>query len=672
MKWSMDTHKYISDVTRKALQIMVTHGINSASSQEEIDVVERELGASGVYKDYEGAQGRVRRALFTYFKAYGCLDEDENLTEIGALYAENRISIREFSFYYILNYLYENDEVRYYPAHLLSKFMQLIHGIAPEQSYMTPYDFSRIVECDSIDDITREFVEEVLSVRNGETIVVNERNIGFDVWAKMLVQAGILKRNEEKNLEVNNYELLDWIIYSYEQNPTTEKGKIRTGVLSYLPIFHLMEPVRDIATYVNEGKAIQAFLFDSVDDYTIDKYIYSLADGTFGKLREDLGLSREQNRGFYKAFIGLERLVGFVLAKNANLDIKNIGEIIASVDLSSSELNAVSEDTTASDNNQIEYGCNILFYGVPGSGKSYAINKICSDETYMERVVFHPDYSYSDFIGQILPRLVEEEGKEDKKMTYEFVAGPFTNVLSKAINDSEHMYYLIIEEINRGNAPAIFGEIFQLLDRKETGKVGESEYSIVNYDIADYIYGDTNERIRIPSNLTLLATMNTSDQNVFTLDTAFQRRWDMRHIPNKFTDSHACDMIEGTVISWGVFAGVVNDLVIEMNSDMTGSGDKRLGAYFAKTSELRREVFSEKVLKYLWDDAFRMDKQMIFDKRHTSLEKILDAYQNATEDALKSVLKGDVYQKMSDGMRHKEVITEMELAAVADEDTNEE
>lgn len=313
--------------------------------------------------------------------------------------------------------------------------------------------------------------------------------------------------------------------------------------------------------------------------------------------------------------------------------------------------------------NRVTGGSNILYYGVPGSGKSYAINKICSDETYMERVVFHPDYSYSDFVGQILPRLVEG------KMTYEFVAGPFTDILNKAITDPSHMYYLVIEEINRGNAPAIFGEIFQLLDRKTIGTIGESEYSIVNYDIANYVYGDTNIRIRIPSNLTLLATMNTSDQNVFTLDTAFQRRWDMHHIPNKFNDEHAHDIIDDTIISWGVFAGVVNELVIEKNSYMVGSGDKRLGAYFAKSNELSRSIFSEKVLKYLWDDAFRMDKQAVFDKKYTSLEEIIEIYQTVTGDPLKSVLKGDVYQKMTDEMKNNTRITKTE--GIVKEDDNE-
>ncbi len=312
---------------------------------------------------------------------------------------------------------------------------------------------------------------------------------------------------------------------------------------------------------------------------------------------------------------------------------------------------------------RIKGGKNILYYGVPGSGKSYAISKICDNESVMERVVFHPDYSYSDFVGQIMPRL-----NADNKLEYVFTPGPFTKIMHEAEHNPEKMYYLVIEEINRGNAPAIFGEIFQLLDRKDSakypGEEDESEYGITNYDIAKEVYdGDSSHLVRIPSNLTLLATMNTSDQNVFTLDTAFQRRWDMKHIPNKFTDGHAFDLIEGSNITWGSFAYVINDLVIEINAEMGGAGDKRLGAYFAKLSELSQVTFSEKVLKYLWDDAFKMDKQMIFDKKMTSLEKVLDAYQNAQGDPLKAVLKSDVYQKMYDSATEKNYVETKEEKA---------
>ena len=295
---------------------------------------------------------------------------------------------------------------------------------------------------------------------------------------------------------------------------------------------------------------------------------------------------------------------------------------------------------------------NILLYGVPGAGKSHEIKtKYCSDETYMERVVFYPEYMYSDFVGQILPRVEKDESGNDR-LKYVFTPGPFTRLLKKAEQDPGNYYYLVIEELNRGNAPAIFGEIFQLLDRKDeegfpAREVGESEYGISNYDVAKEVYGDENHLVRIPSNMYVLATMNTADQNVFTLDTAFQRRWTMRQIENTFEkSSHAKDIIPGTKISWGAFATVINDMVIDINVDMVSSEDKRLGAYFVKKKELEAGRFPEKVLKYLWDDAFKMDKTAIFNESCRSLEDVIAVYETAATDKLAAVLKFSVYEKM--------------------------
>lgn len=290
---------------------------------------------------------------------------------------------------------------------------------------------------------------------------------------------------------------------------------------------------------------------------------------------------------------------------------------------------------------------NILLYGVPGAGKSHKIReKYCSDSQYTERIVFHPDYTYSDFVGQILPRV------EGEKLKYIFTEGPFTKILKKAWEDPLHEYYLIIEEINRGNAPAIFGEIFQLLDRKDEDKypkeeVGESEYGIVNYDIANVVYGDEEHEVKIPSNMYVLATMNTADQNVFTLDTAFQRRWNMEHIKNDvMAAEHADEKIEGTNVKWGAFATVINELVIDINVDVTSSEDKRLGAYFVNRKGLEVDKFPEKVLKYLWDDAFKMEKESVFNEKFKSLEKVIETYELTSDDKLKAVLKLDVYNKM--------------------------
>ena len=292
---------------------------------------------------------------------------------------------------------------------------------------------------------------------------------------------------------------------------------------------------------------------------------------------------------------------------------------------------------------------NVLLYGVPGVGKSHEIQtKYCDDPERMERVVFHPDYTYSDFVGQILPKV------ENDKLKYEFTAGPFTTLLAKAWNNPGKEYYLVIEEINRGNAPAIFGEIFQLLDRKtedshryDPSEYGESEYPITNSDIATAVFGDPEEKIRIPSNMWILATMNTADQNVFTLDTAFQRRWKLHHMKNDVMSAgHSKTKIEGSEIEWGTFASVINEMVTDYSLEMISSEDKRLGAYFVKKNELSEEEFPEKVLKYLWDDAFKMKKDAVFDDKFKSLETVIEAYELSEPDKLKAVLRLEVYQKM--------------------------
>lgn len=301
------------------------------------------------------------------------------------------------------------------------------------------------------------------------------------------------------------------------------------------------------------------------------------------------------------------------------------------------------EDDSFTNEDEVSFdgvGANILFYGVPGAGKSYEIDKMIVQER-SERVVFHPDYTYSDFVGQILPRVVDE------KLKYVFEPGPFTKMLKKAKDDPKNMYFLVIEEINRGNAPAIFGDIFQLLDRNDDGS---SKYHISNYDIATIVYGDENHISKIPANLTLLATMNTSDQNVFTLDTAFQRRWEMHLIKNDVTKaSHANTAIEGSIVSWGKFANVTNAEIIRFGEETGSSEDKRLGAYFARINELTKDKFPEKVLKYLWDDAFKMDRYSYFNEGMTSFDTVIEVFREESAsqtDLLKRVLKYAVYAKM--------------------------
>lgn len=298
----------------------------------------------------------------------------------------------------------------------------------------------------------------------------------------------------------------------------------------------------------------------------------------------------------------------------------------------------------------VKGGTNIIIYGVPGAGKSWTIeSEYCKDNNLMERLVFHPDYTYSDFVGQILPKV-----GDDDTIFYEFTPGPFTKLLRKAFMNPDKMFYLIIEEVNRGNAPAIFGDIFQLLDRD---KDGNSEYVITNSDVAKIVFGDENRKLYIPSNMSILCTMNTSDQNVFTLDTAFQRRWNMRLIRNKFNDdpsekTFAETKILDTNVTWNHFFTEINKIILSKNIRMTSSEDKRLGTHFISEEDLKfipndtkqNSRFSEKVLKYLWDDAFKFTKEDIFDlDRVKSLEDVIDLFAGSLQNERFKVFKDNIY-----------------------------
>lgn len=341
-----------------------------------------------------------------------------------------------------------------------------------------------------------------------------------------------------------------------------------------------------------------------------------------------------------------------------NLKIYNIDmdcdEPITNDYLTLNEDNSIPVDIDKAE--RLKGGVNVLLYGVPGCGKSFTImNKYCKDADTIERVVFHPDYTYGDFVGQILPLTDADTGK----IRYEFSAGPFTRILSDAYNNPGKKYCLIIEEINRGNAPAIFGDIFQMLDRDENGS---GAYEITNADVAAkvYIYSQASKKIKLPSNLFIFATMNTSDQNVFTLDTAFQRRWNMRMVENDVTKSKLAQIpILDTTIKWADFADAINNLIITKNIGMTSSEDKRLGAYFVTEKDLRffttadgitqeeaddkNHNFPEKVLKYLWDDAFKFTRDEVFKSDYDSLEKLIKAFETALGNKRFNVFADDIF-----------------------------
>lgn len=349
-------------------------------------------------------------------------------------------------------------------------------------------------------------------------------------------------------------------------------------------------------------------------------------------------------------------------------DIKNLSDLIPDIKKDGAVYDTVKENMYTSQSNSLDNTASptpdlfaddsthtpsqIIYYGVPGCGKSNKIFEALKDVPDFNKIrtVFHPEYTNADFIGQILPK------SDGEKISYQFTPGPFTEILARAYQKPEVHFYLVIEEINRGNAAAIFGDVFQLLDRDDSGK---SQYPVHNKDLREHLQKD---EIRLPSNFSIIATMNTSDQNVFTLDNAFQRRFDMVLVRSGVTRKNTANVprlnpddydfksngeniqnqfnatIEGTDTKWGLFWDWINFQITEKLQGISSTEDKRLGLWFVKNvdEKIHQKVFAEKVLKYLWDDVFKFKRREIFTDDIHSLEELISVFEGSPDENILS------------------------------------
>ena len=313
-----------------------------------------------------------------------------------------------------------------------------------------------------------------------------------------------------------------------------------------------------------------------------------------------------------------------------------------------------------------------IYYGVPGTGKSYTINKMMEEmypdqterDAHYRRLIFHPTYTHEDFVGSIKPLVTP-----DRPLDYVFAPGPLTLLLKDAFEHPAEVFYLVIEEINRGNAPAIFGDLFQLLDRLPNGK---SEYTVQNYDMTAYFSRDPGlknifheGKVWFPANFNILATMNTADENIFVLDSAFKRRFSLEYTKINFDNlpeewSHPYDtfagnrplnaLYKGTALEdfvdqlyyegklsrdWPTFARLTNK-IIDMINRKAISGpnpqlariaeNKKLGPFFVAEADLcQKDTFLNKVVFYLKQDVFTYSD-------HYMTESFEEIYMKYVED----------------------------------------
>ena len=287
---------------------------------------------------------------------------------------------------------------------------------------------------------------------------------------------------------------------------------------------------------------------------------------------------------------------------------------------------------------------NWILFGAPGTGKSYVIDQAAKQYPRC-RVTFHPDYTYAQFVGAYKPVPSQQTASG---ITYGFVPGPFVNTLIESLENPNTPHILIIEEINRADPAAVFGDVFQLLDRNDEGS---SEYSVrTSQELKDYLQGKLSanaqktlralivdleqseadapdydcSEIAIPNNMYIWASMNSADQGVFPMDTAFKRRWTFQYLPID-SDNGMLQSADGAFLSehWDEIRTNINKLLKSQGRDIPE--DKLLGPYFLSSRELHNDdedaeqnaqnfvhVFASKVIMYLFEDAARYCRAQVF------------------------------------------------------------
>lgn len=437
------------------------------------------------------------------------------------------------------------------------------------------------------------------------------------------------------------------------------KEKYNISTITKEEFILFVETTKKFADYTETASLINEYREqrDSLDSTYISKLIkgfnnrvhLALKNLSLLRIDKNLSLSLEEDK------IPLIRERLDLYQKNVdryeNLTSKEIVDIQCSTSSLWNCFEENNEDVSDIESDKkVSGGENIIFYGAPGTGKSHDIveyinekaekyfnrkfsNDTLNSEENIFRITLYPDYEYSDFVGQLLPQ---------KDGTFEYKKGIFSSALQYA-QETDDPVFMILEEMSRANVASVFGDLFQLLDRKEDGS---SEYGINNSMLAEMIYPELSKEninkkvITLPSNLYIIGTVNTSDQNVFAMDTAFKRRfiWKYKSTdvdPSTFKNNPDIKLFKEFNIDWYHFYTTINTFITD---NLNLSEDKQIGPYFIKFNTNNdskiHSLLRDKLLQYLWEDVDSIarnnysNEDTIFSKDIKSFSTLYEKFDN--------------------------------------------
>lgn len=660
-QWKLDRGYNMNDENESK-----TFGLLSIISDIEKGKITEEEGLDlALSKSYIMQKHRYKQSTATLFKSYGLISENFVLTEISNAFLEKKITFKELILLQIIKkeYKYDDQSTVVRPFFVLVSVLLELRKRDIKQAWVDCFDyFNHLTEIKSMAEVS-ERVDRIIEDRELPNRKIIYKLDDSDIWYNVFVFLDILVEiGEEKKYKLaeDKIEFVSELLlresklpiiceYNHDARNLERKkrldefGELHNGLFLIFPEIKTLKGYSLSNLSDSYKEVVRCFLFYGKSFREIDSEVFSAnSRGFLSKLICDSFGLEKQHKGLLKPYLGYENLLKMSTncIKNKKLhDYLFVGE---------EEVSPLVDWSNSSE----EYGINRIYYGIPGCGKSYSIKQILDyhgnyvaeanelgirskvKKENIIRTTFYHEYSNTDFVGQLMP------GMEGERIVYKPILGPFTKALRRA-RQTDEMVFLIIEEINRGNAAAIFGDIFQLLDRYSDSNTGEKEnstykkgrsmYPITNSFIEDHlniIQGD----VVIPSNLTILGTMNTADQSIYPLDSAFKRRWDLVKISSNWeaVERNFKEMyIPFTEYTWERFATHINKLIQEASKQDYELLDKQLGPYFINKNILQVEdkkdidnfennqkmnKFIHNVIDYLYNDVCRFDHSLIFNQ----------------------------------------------------------